>query len=256
MVVIESGSMMRCDQGLYSGISSTQCDGPFGRIGTIDPGDLVFVKDTDGGTDIQTTAACLEADDRARHGGCGDTIIYRPGGSKIATPIIHRAILFLVPHPDGSFDVPACDLQGATRAQVMANACVSAAVPNNVRSGVDNLLGRYTDDHAYRNLGPDAAGFITLGDNNPGIDQGSTILGGDWTLIQPEWVLGKARGELPWLGLLKLWFTDATGPTDNFARAPSDTKVMMWISLAVLIGGPTVYETIVKRRRAAREDEE
>ena len=253
VVVIESGSMMRCDQGTHAGIASVTCEGPYGRLGTIDPGDLVFVRDADRG--VQSAAACLEAGDRERYGACGDTIVYRPGGSKLTTPIIHRAMVYIVPYPDATFDIPDCGLERVDRATIMAHDCVRDAFPASLLSSVDNVLGKYADDHAYRNQGPEAAGYITLGDNNPGIDQGSSILGGDFSLIRPDWVLGAARGELPWLGLLKLWFTDATGPTNNYANAPSDTRTLMWVTLAVLIGGPTVYETIVKRRRAAREKE-
>lgn len=253
VVVIESGSMMRCDQGLHGGIPSSVCEGSFGRLGTIDPGDLVFVRNTDGGKDIQAAAACLEAGDRNRYGFCGDTIIYRPGGSTTATPIIHRAMVYLVPYADGTFDVPACDLERADRPTVAQEPCVRAGMDG---LSLDELLRQYTEVHPYQDYGPERAGFVTLGDNNPGIDQGSSILGGDWSLVQPEWILGKARGELPWLGLLKLFVTDAVGPTNNYAQAPGDTKFLMWFTLAVLIGGPTVYETVIKKRRLAKEGEE
>ena len=52
----------------------------------------------------------------------------------------------------------------------------------------------------------------------------------------PDWVVGKARGELPWFGLIKLRLTQP----DNYANAPPECKTMLWFSIFVIVGGPFV----------------
>jgi len=80
MVVVTSGSMMHADA-------------PYGKIGTIDPGDLILVKKISSKDDVLTRGA---RDNPATHhrtyGDYGDVIIYHPMGNKKRTPIIHRAI--------------------------------------------------------------------------------------------------------------------------------------------------------------------
>lgn len=249
VVVIESGSMMHCDEGRIG--ASVGCSGPFGRLGTIDPGDLIFVHDVDRRSDVQTRAGCLEHDGKTHHGACGDTIIFLKDGTRQSTPIIHRALLWLEFEGNGRFGIPECGIAGASMDELLLDPCYLAAVPDEVHGKIDSALRTY-DSHPYNNWGAEHSGFITLGDNNGGPDQFSSIQTSGEP-IRAEWILGKARGELPWLGLLKLWVTDLTNDCRdapvpcNFSNAPADTKVLMWLSLGVLVLAPIAIERVVRR---------
>ena len=254
VVVIESGSMMHCDQGRGFQPSSL-CEGTFGRVGTIDPGDLVFVRDIDGRADVATfaqEARCepsdLDDDCRCGHdtyGACGDVIIYKPGGSSAKTPIIHRAMFWLQIHGDGTYSVPECGLERVERSD-LSDTCLFHMSARSL-----------ANEHRLDGLGPEDSGFVTLGDNNGQADLPSI----SYLPVRPEWILGKARGEVPWVGLVKLGVSDfATGcgrdpriPC-NYDNAPPDVKTMMWITIAVLVAAPFVVEKVQAYRH--RDDEE
>ncbi len=237
VVVIESESMIRCDQGLHLELDAKVCKGSYGRLGTIDAGDLVFVRDVEKRSDVTTFAACEASGGKERYGACGDTIIYRPGGSKAVTPIIHRAMFYLEIHGDGTYSIPGLGLE---RIRDLSDHRIQAlGLPTN-----------YHEVLEHANAGPEDSGFITWGDNNRGADQPNLAP----LPVRADWIIGKARGEVPWIGLLKLWLSDLVGPTDNYAEnAPGDTKTMMWLTVTLLVGGPVAYEAIKRRRHRVHE---
>jgi hypothetical protein len=68
--------------------------------------------------------------------------------------------------------------------------------------------------------------------------------------VDLTWVVGKARGEIPWFGLLKLWSTDTLG-----SPAPSNSVTDLWIALALIVATPITIDismTIIERRRIAK----
>ena len=80
MVAIESGSMMHLNE-------------PFGRFGTIDAGDMVFLVKVNSRSDIVTHAA--KDPKNYFYGNYGDVIIYRPYGDENEDQIIHRAMFWV-----------------------------------------------------------------------------------------------------------------------------------------------------------------
>ncbi len=256
VVVIESGSMMHCDQG-RSAVLSSQCEGTFGRLGTIDPGDLVFVKDIDKRSDVLTFGSQARCDvtdydqyscacKHDSYGACGDVIIYRPGGSKTAVPIIHRAMFWLDIHGNGTYSILECGLDHVPLSE-LANVCLY------------NMQARNLDNaHHLERLGPEDSGFVTLGDNNAGADLPNI----NGLPVRPDWILGKARGEVPWVGLVKLWVSDLVNGCSgdpripcNFDNAPGDVKTMMVLTIGTLVASPFLVEK-VQKVRAARRDED
>jgi signal peptidase I len=230
VVVVTSGSMMHCtnlddprhDLGRY-------CDPTvWGRVGTIDPGDLVFVRAVGDPSSVQT----LGGNGDATYGNHGDVLVYRPYGSTATTPIIHRALFWLQVNGDGTFTVTDLGLDHVrTLDQPKLVALTKCQLATN---GVHGQLG-IAD-----------SGFITKGDNNPAADQcPASALSGP---VRTGWILGKARGELAWIGLVKL-FVDSLGGSPNFANAGGDTKIMMVVVLVVLLVGPWAIERVVKARR-------
>jgi len=230
VVVVTSGSMMHCtNAGEATASLGKGCIDPnYGRIGTIDPGDLVFVRHITQRTDVSTLAAAGSG----HYGKAGDVIVYRPGGSTQVTPIIHRALFWVqVNDSDNTYSVPDLNLYHvATLDQPQVTSLAKCALGS-------------SGPHHWTMAD---SGFITKGDNNQVADQCSGSI--TFYPAKLDWVLGKARGELPWFGLIKLFVDDLRGPTQNFSNASSDSKVMLAISLGVLIALP--YGVTALRNRA------
>jgi hypothetical protein len=53
-----------------------------------------------------------------------------------------------------------------------------------------------------------------------------------------EWVSGKARGELPWIGTLNLLFNDIIGGKSTVGNVPSDCIICLIILIIILISIP------------------
>jgi signal peptidase len=249
IVVVESGSMMHCSNGYVP--YGRDCDARFARLGTIDPGDLILVKDVDGAGDVDTRAG----DGRSHYGRSGDVIVFRPDGLGDRTPVIHRALFFLQVNEDDTFTIEELGLSHVRdlddpRIQELG---LSSNYAGTVRDGrLDPFCGP---------AGPGRSGFITRGDNNPAADQGAHT-GIANCPVQVEWILGEARGEIPWLGLVKLYATDLpkgcpvlpySGQSAiqgcNYHNAGGDTKVFLFLAVGALLGGPYVYERIKQARR-------
>jgi signal peptidase len=146
-------------------------------------GDLVFVMDEERfapeyATD--DTGVVTYADGRAHDyrsfGSYGDVIIYHPNGEPARKPVIHRAHFWVDEGEDW--------LSKADPAYVSGDDCDS--VPN---------------------CPAPHAGFITKGDNevtNDYYDQTRGISGP----VKPEWIQGSAEVKIPWLGWVRLTFSE------------------------------------------------
>lgn len=235
LVVVESDSMMHG----YENIS---------HIGTIDTGDLVLVKKVDKAVDVETYVDGYSSGHRT-YGDYGDVVIYKRGGSDSTTPIIHRAVIYLEFDPGtGSYRAPSLENYPADR--------WSTSDPGNTWDNLDSNL--YLMHFGYNNLtvtinvnsflASERSGFVTKGDHNLGIDQQFTTTGP----VDVSWVVGKARGEIPWFGLLKLWSTGSLG-----SPAPDNSVRDLWISLALIIITPIVIDILLtyreKRKIAAKK---
>ena len=237
IVVVESGSMMHCSNGQHPLGRDCTTTNP-GRIGTIDPGDLILVKHVSKPADVQT----LASGKGSHYGRAGDVVVYRPDGQSGRTPVIHRALFWIQVNGDGTFTVADLGLDhvdNLDQPAVRDLGLVSGYADTLRDSRLDSLCGP---------VGPARSGFITRGDNNPAADQAlhSQIA---VCPVKMSSVLGKARGEIPWLGLVKLLTSDIATGTQNYHNASSDTKAFLWGTLLVLIGGPYVYEKWKHRRK-------
>lgn len=265
MVVVESGSMMHCDPTAQQGACSYPrsygtAEVPPGRIGTIDPGDLVVVKEVDARTDVELWVdgydrnGNLKADAELHYGEPGDVIIYRPYGDATRTPIIHRAITWV-------------------EVKDLANGKKEFEVKwwDGVRKFGDEGIDITTDKGIEVKFRPEQSGFITKGDNpesNRDIDQQTTISRNRPVAFSE--VEGVARGELPWFGLIKLAISGKVNERKCeespsacpgwwkvlYAWAPRDLWVGLVLSLGVLIGLPFVVDFVQDRigdRRRERD---
>jgi len=225
MVVIESNSMMHGQDNLS-------------HVGTIDTGDLVLVQEIDSIADVEDYTEGYASDHRT-YGDFGDVIVYKPDGNELLTPIIHRAMIFLTVNPDGA----------SYRAESLRDLPAFKWSLSNPLDTWDHLTGTlylnnvgYTGSAVVINIGglgmPLRSGFITKGDHNPSIDQ--PYRSGN---IEVDWIVGKARGEIPWFGLLKLWSTHTLK-----SPAPENSVRNLWICIALIVIAPILIDVTMTYR--------
>lgn len=172
MVAIESGSMMHENE-------------PFGRLGTIDPGDMVLLVKVNKGSDIVTYGA---AEAQGKKGlktyeDYGDVIIYRKYGDPNDEQIIHRAMCWIKYNEEyKTYTVEEYEVINETSVNI-------------TELGLNNYKPRHS-------------GFITKGDNPVTNSECDQIGGVCDEPVKLEWISGKARGELPWIGTINLFFSD------------------------------------------------
>lgn len=230
-------------------------------IGVIDTGDLVLVQSAPTRGDVVTWVEG-RVSGHSTYGDYGDVIIFRrpfdPVGS---APVIHRAILHVVPNATtlGTYDVP--DLRrfpstewegrGASWAPV-------TATPLALRDVTIHGMGFRRDLGITFNLtafslipgNTDGPGFITMGDNNAYdtcqiLDPCGPARPYDtrWIVASSD-IIGRARGEIPWFGLLKLTFAPTGACCDGWGdpQAPENSWQSLSISLIALLVLPFAVE--------------
>jgi signal peptidase len=239
LVVVESSSMQHSDEA--SG------------FGVIDTGDMVFQQAAPTRESIVTY---LEgrANGYATYGDYGDVIIFRRAG--FATPIIHRAIMYISLHANGTADVD--NLTPLLPAEWDATNAADQPTRNPVflRTLTIRHMG-FNHDINLKFSFPGVpvtprVGFVTMGDHNllrcprdpvsgnceSGYDQISTI-------ARLQDIEGRARGEIPWIGLIKL----VVQPTESCCPrgwgdpvAPKNSWDALLVTLLFLIALPFILE--------------
>jgi signal peptidase len=231
LVVVESSSMQHSDSRSF--------------IGVIDTGDIVIVKKARGDNIVTYIEGIARG--HMTYGEYGDVIIYKKGDNSLSTPIIHRAICRIIYNATGGgFDIPSLSSLPEWQWKVLPE---GEHVWWNLRTVVEiygvgylNVTVRldlrsilqYFESH---NVTPHG-GFITMGDHNVISDNG--ILYGYYDQIsifrepvRDDWVVGIARGEIPWFGLLKLWAGGDAPP-----NVPENSKTNLFITIAAIIVVP------------------
>ena len=210
MVAIESGSMMHLNE-------------PFGRVGTIDAGDMVLLVKVNSRSDIVTH---IEKDpDNFHYGMHGDVIVYRPYGDVDRDQIIHRAMCWVDYHEEyDTYTIKDYDLYNVTKINIPELGLNDWTHPKR------DLKGRQITPHS---------GYFTKGDNPITNDRVDQAAGGICNEpIKLSWVSGKARGELPWIGTLNLLFNDITGGKNTLGNVPGDSLTCLILLIVVLISIP------------------
>jgi len=210
MVAIESGSMEHPD------------NPPFGRIGTIDAGDMVLVQKVYSHKDIVTHGGELggaQAKNGWRsYGDYGDVLIYKPLGREDTPQIIHRVMCWVE-----------VDNSGNTTSYTIAEHGVFNEEELNIPElGLINKKPSWTH-----------SGYLTKGDNNNVIDQISSICPQPLKL---EWISGKARLEIPWLGTINLFFDDLLYGKNTVSNVHEDSLICLAILIALLISIPIILD--------------
>jgi signal peptidase I len=220
MVAIESGSMEHPNS-------------PFGRLGTIDAGDMVLVQKVSKKSDVIPHGGLIrgaEAENGWRsYGDYGDVIIYKPLGRTDVSQIIHRAMCW----------VDVYNVNGQTKYTIK-----DYGIDNETSLTIPEL-GLYNRDPGWSH-----SGFLTKGDNNEVIDEITDICPEP---VQVDWITGKARSEIPWLGTINLFFEDVLHGKNTVRNVHEDCMICLGIVIAILVSIPIildVYEYLKKRKKS------
>ncbi|MCJ2555563.1 MAG: hypothetical protein LN415_00415 [Candidatus Thermoplasmatota archaeon] len=255
MVVVESKSMQHSHTESF--------------VGVIDTGDLVLVQNAPSKSDIITYVEG-RATGYGTYGEFGDVIIYKQGGNYEAKSIIHRALIRLDwNESSGTIDIPDLD-----RLELGADWSGKMSGGETVTSPY-GLDGTITLNHVgfadvtvtlsisgyisqfNRSGDPSGSAFVALGDNNGGRT--------DLDIIRQEWIEGRARGEIPWFGLLKLTlFRDSGAPCCSEiydSAAPRNSWDALLIAIVLIIAVPIALDFGISyaldfRRKRKEEAEE
>jgi signal peptidase len=244
MVVVESNSMMH---------------GSDSSIGVIDTGDLVLVKKISERSDVVPYWEG-KGSDHETFGTYGDVIIFKKNGLD-DTPVIHRAVLWLKYNASGNNGLPDCqdlgsfDIPSKGEYNVMSTT-INNYVPKHFTLEIN--FEPIIQNFKTNNIEPHS-GFITKGDNNDRVDQ-TSLTDFKGRLVEPikaEWIVGKAEGELPWFGLIKLYIS---GDTSRPETAPPPTsRNSLIISIIVIIVVPIAidiaYSHFSKKRKEKKAEE-
>ena len=248
MVVVESESMQHDDELSY--------------ISVIDTGDLTLVRTLENAGAPVTWVEGRETGYR-RYDEFGDVIIYHKNGQTQTTPIIHRAIVRIeYDETSGGFDVPTLGEQDVTERFEIED---FHSYHNGRLETIDLVIdvSSILNNFKLNNDADPHGGIITKGDHNREVDQASLPA---WTepgaspegvsrLVEPveeDWIVGVARGEIPWFGLIKLW---ARGQTE-FHPAPVNSGPNLMISVALLLVAPFLAESTIIEYRNLHPKEE
>jgi len=247
MVVVESSSMQHRNDVSY--------------IGVIDTGDLVLVQAAPLRSDVITWVEG-KATGYMTYSNYGDVIIFNRENDP--TPVIHRAIFWMNYNATGTaFDIP--DLANL-RLNVLWGGFYANGSPVSSPHGLNgtiwlaqsgwrgdmnisfNLRASFLTNPVYRH-----DGYVTLGDNNEGTYDRTPVLQKD--------IIGKARGELPWFGLLKLTLAPSPGSCCHGwgdLSAPKNSWDSLVIALLLMILSPILIDIsstlLAKRKKAGAKE--
>jgi signal peptidase len=208
LVAIESGSMMHLEE-------------PFGRIGTIDAGDMVLLVKVNTKNDITP----YSISNYYNYGKKGDVVIYHPDGDFNADQIIHRAMCWI--------EVEYVGLEKFYTIEEYNITHQDASIPLNIpECGISNDGSPVKVDFIH-------SGFITKGDNPVTNDKCDQIGGISNQPVKVEWISGKASFELPWIGTINLLFNDlTTDGEDTIGNVPQDSLTCLVVVIVILISIP------------------
>jgi signal peptidase I len=218
MVAIESGSMEHPNS-------------PFGRLGTIDAGDMVLVQKVSERNDLVTYGQAKDANNKNSffYENWGDVIIYKPLGWTNVSQIIHRAMCWVDVYDNNgmfSYTIEEFNIHNAT----------TLTIPE---LGLDNFKP------ASRKIPWTHSGYLSKGDHNDIIDQAIDELPPVGICPEPikiNWISGKARSEIPWVGTINLFFNDILHGGNTTNNVHQDSWICLVIVIAILISIPILLD--------------
>lgn len=189
--------------------SNSMQHGPGDQLGIINAGDLVLAQKATPSSVTPYVVGLRSG--YSTYGEYGDVLLFWPNGQG-PTPVIHRALLYLEWNTLGYYN--ATDLGGLACGSQPNPVFSTPGTPGNcATTRLTNQLDLFHVGWDSRNVTVNFAapalgrhsGFLTLGDNNSGVlDQSGAGTPAISELVEPAWVIGVARGMIPWFGAVKL----------------------------------------------------
>jgi signal peptidase len=247
---------------IYVVESNSMQHGPNDQVGLINTGDLVLAQKVPVSSIVPYTTGLTTG--YSTYGEYGDVILFWPNGQG-SSPIIHRSIVFLEWDPRGSYNATGLANLPCGNEPGAVYWTSNTTLDGHSNCGYTGLTGELR----LFDIGWDSvnltifltpallgahSGFVTMGDGNSLPDQ----MGAGEShseLVEPGWIIGVARGMIPWFGSLKLLLQGQAG------EVPSQSWQFMGLTIvaAILIGFAIHYalrregiETPL-RREAERE---
>jgi signal peptidase len=246
--------------------SDSMQHGTSDQLGLINTGDLVLAQKAPL-SGITSYVAGVQTG-YSTYGEYGDVILYWPNGQG-STPIIHRAILYLEWDPN-SFSYNATNLAGLPcgTPSTAAYSYVPLRGPANCETtGLAGTLNLYRVGWQSVNISIDLSspvlgrhsGFLTMGDKNLVTDQLNVPALS--SLVEPGWIIGVARGMIPWFGAVKLLLTGqaSTVPPQSWQFMGLTIVAVILVAFGIHYAFRTEgIETPLRREEEekAREEEE
>jgi|YNPNPStandDraft_1061719.scaffolds.fasta_scaffold01853_9 signal peptidase len=229
MVAIESGSMEHSNP-------------PFGRLGTIDAGDMVLLKKVTKHEDIIPHGGPYGGAEKEKgwrtYGDYGDVVIYKPLGDDNVSQIIHRCITYVTvtmdEHGNTYYTIPDYNIYNET----------SVTIPS---------LGLYhfppAPQYHWKH-----SGYLTKGDNNNVVDQATTICPQP---VKLEWITGKARSEIPWFGIVNLFFEDVMHGKNTLKNVHEDSYICFFLVVGGAVSIPIIWDIhdYIKDKKKMKKEE-
>jgi signal peptidase I len=240
--------------------SNSMQHGSGDHLGVLNAGDIVLVQKASMSSIITLVDGLRTG--FSTYGLPGDVIVYQPNGSSSATPIVHRAIIYLQYDASNS-TYNASGLSGLScgpgashdyYAQGTVTGCQTTGLSPGDTLFLYHVGGRagsvtipFNPSTDTQDLGTHS-GFLTLGDNNSNPDQlppsASPLPLSN--LVEPGWVIGVARGLIPWFGALKLLLDG------NAGKVPAASWEFLGLTVAGVIFAAAGLHILSKRSRERR----
>lgn len=229
-------------------------------LGLINTGDLVLAQKVSNASIVPYFVGMTTG--YSTYGEYGDVILYHPNGGG-STPIIHRAILFLDWNAtSSSYSAPELNGHSCGNPSIAAYATPGTA-GGCATTGLTGTLTLYrvgwmsvnvTLSLSSGGLGHHS-GFVTMGDNNRIPDQSGSAATALSSLVEPGWIIGVARGMIPWFGAVKLLLEGQAGAVPSQSWEFLGLTIAGVILLAFGIHYALKYEGIETPLRKREEEE-
>ena len=242
--------------------SDSMQHGTTDNLGLINTGDLVLAQKLS--LDQVTTYVVGVQTHYTTYGEYGDVLLYHPDG-QAGTPVIHRAILFLQANGDGTWNAPSlaglsCGAAAGAFYSVSstANGCGTTGLTGTIT--LHGIGWRSVDVVIPLGTLGSSSGFVTMGDNNY-IASGNPETGltdqsaGISALVQPGWIVGAARGMLPWFGAVKLLLSGSSAEVPMQSWEWLGLTIVGVVLLAMGLHYLLRAEGVEDPRRKAEEEE-
>ncbi len=243
--------------------SNSMQHGPNDVLGIINTGDIVFAQQIPTASIITYVDALHPGTAHSgytTYGELGDVVLYHPNGGD-GTPIVHRALLYLEWNATRqSFSAPTLAGLPCGSAQGAVYSYGAPGSPDDCQW--TNLTGTLHLYHiGWKSAGVTLSlssstvgthsGFLTMGDDNCDTSSGrcysctSTVpCSGEpdqgpiglSSLVRPAWVIGVARGMIPWFGAVKLLLTGTSSEVP-----PQSFEYMGFTLIGVVLGAVAIH---------------